>query len=29
MGIVAGRPNLSPSDEATFNGMSKKLKLAN
>lgn len=28
MGIVAGRPNLSPSDEATFNGMSKKLKLA-
>jgi len=29
MGIVAGRPNLSPSDEATFNGMSRKLKLAN
>jgi len=28
MGIVAGRPNLSPSDEATFMGMSKKLKLA-
>lgn len=28
MGIVAGRPNLSPSDETTFNGMSKKLKLA-
>jgi hypothetical protein len=28
MGIVAGRPNLSPSDESTFNGMSKKLKLA-
>lgn len=28
MGILAGRPNLSPSDEATFNGMSKKLKLA-
>ena len=29
MGILAGRPNLSPSDEATFMGMSKKLKLAN
>lgn len=28
MGIVAGRPNLKPSDEATFAGMSKKLKLA-
>ena len=28
MGILAGRPNLSPSDEITFNGMSKKLKLA-
>ncbi len=28
MGVLAGRPNLSPSDEATFNGMSKKLKLA-
>lgn len=28
MGIVAGRPNLSPSDATTFNGMSKKLKLA-
>ncbi|HEY0505849.1 MAG TPA: DUF2846 domain-containing protein [Lysobacter sp.] len=28
MGIVAGRPNLSPSDEATFLSMSKKLKLA-
>lgn len=28
MGIVAGRPNLAPSDEATFMGMSKKLKLA-
>ena len=29
MGIVAGRPNLSPSDEATFLSMSGKLKLAN
>ncbi|MDQ3287709.1 MAG: DUF2846 domain-containing protein [Pseudomonadota bacterium] len=29
MGILAGRPNLSPSDEASFNGMSKKLKPAN
>jgi hypothetical protein len=29
MGIVAGRPNLSPSDEATFVSMSGKLKLAN
>ncbi len=29
MGIVAGRPNLSPSDEATFVSMSAKLKLAN
>lgn len=28
MGIIAGRPNLKPSDEATFVGMSKKLKLA-
>jgi hypothetical protein len=28
MGIVAGRPNLSPSDEATFVSMSGKLKLA-
>lgn len=28
MGILAGRPNLSPSDEATFVGMSSKLKLA-
>ncbi|WP_189456369.1 DUF2846 domain-containing protein [Cognatilysobacter bugurensis] len=28
MGLVAGRPNLAPSDEATFMGMSKKLKLA-
>lgn len=28
MGIIAGRPNLSPSDEATFLSMSKKLKLA-
>lgn len=26
MGIVAGRPNLSPSDETTFVGLSKKLK---
>lgn len=29
MGILAGRPNLSPSDEATFNSMADKLKLAN
>ena len=29
MGVLAGRPNLSPSDEGTFNGMSKKLKPAN
>lgn len=29
MGIIAGRPNLSPSDEATFLSMSAKLKLAN
>lgn len=29
MGIIAGRPNLSPSDEATFVSMSAKLKLAN
>lgn len=29
MGVIAGRPNLSPSDEETFNGMAKKLKLAN
>ena len=28
MGIVAGRPNLAPSDEATFMGLSKKLKRA-
>jgi hypothetical protein len=28
MGVIAGRPNLAPSDEATFSGMSKKLKLA-
>ncbi|MBA3486351.1 MAG: hypothetical protein H0T88_04015 [Lysobacter sp.] len=28
MGILAGPPKLSPSDEATFNGMSKKRKLA-
>ena len=28
MGIVAGRPNLSPSDEATFLSMSSKLKPA-
>lgn len=27
MGFLAGRPNLAPSDEATFLGMSKKLKL--
>lgn len=27
MGFLAGRPNLSPSDETTFTGMSKKLKL--
>ena len=29
MGIVTGRPNLSPSDEGTFNGLSTKLKMAN
>ncbi|HEY5804298.1 MAG TPA: DUF2846 domain-containing protein [Lysobacter sp.] len=29
MGIVAGSPNLSPSDEATFVSMSGKLKFAN
>lgn len=29
MGVLAGRPNLSPSDATTFNGMSAKLKLAN
>jgi hypothetical protein len=28
MGFMAGRPNLSPSDEAVFNGMSKELKPA-
>lgn len=28
MGIMAGRPNLSPSDQATFDGMANKLKLA-
>lgn len=28
MGILAGRPNLSPSDEAIFTGMSKDLKVA-
>ena len=28
MGFMAGRPNLSPSDEATFDGMAGKLKLA-
>ncbi|MFD0740022.1 DUF2846 domain-containing protein [Lysobacter koreensis] len=28
MGFMAGRPNLSPSDQATFDGMSDKLKLA-
>jgi hypothetical protein len=28
MGVMVGRPNLSPSDEATFNGMADKLKLA-
>lgn len=28
MGFMAGRPNLSPSDEATFNGMAKELKAA-
>lgn len=28
MGVLAGRPNLSPSDEATFNGMAKELKPA-
>lgn len=29
MGVLAGRPNLSPSDATTFDGMSAKLKLAN
>nr|WP_298154779.1 DUF2846 domain-containing protein [uncultured Pseudoxanthomonas sp.] len=28
MGVLAGRPNLSPSDEATFNSMAKELKPA-
>lgn len=28
MGFMAGRPNLSPSDEATFEGMADKLKAA-
>lgn len=28
MGLMVGRPNLSPSDEATFSGMADKLKLA-
>ena len=28
MGIMAGRPNLSPSDQATFDGMANKLKRA-
>ena len=28
MGLMVGRPNLSPSDVATFNGMADKLKLA-
>lgn len=28
MGFMAGRPNLSPSDEAVFNGMAKELKPA-
>ncbi|MBD9437059.1 DUF2846 domain-containing protein [Pseudoxanthomonas sp. PXM03] len=28
MGFMAGRPNLSPSDEAAFNGMAKELKPA-
>lgn len=27
MGFMAGRPNLSPSDQATFDGMANKLKL--
>jgi hypothetical protein len=27
MGVFAGRPNLSPSDESTFNGMADKLEL--
>lgn len=26
MGVMSGRPNLSPSDQITFDGMSKKLK---
>jgi len=28
MGLLAFRPNLSPSDQATFDGMADKLKLA-
>lgn len=28
MGFMAGRPNLSPSDQTTFDGMASKLKLA-
>nr|WP_238692176.1 hypothetical protein [Xanthomonas arboricola] len=28
MGILAGRPNLSPSDQATFEGMAAKLERA-
>jgi hypothetical protein len=28
MGILAGRPNLSPSDQATFDGMAAKLERA-
>lgn len=28
MGFMAGRPNLAPSDEATFRSMSNKLKQA-
>lgn len=28
MGVMVGRPNLAPSDAATFNGMAGKLKLA-
>ena len=28
MGILVGRPNIAPSDEATFDGMAKNLKLS-
>ncbi|QKD85798.1 hypothetical protein [Xanthomonas axonopodis] len=28
MGILSGRPNLSPSDQATFDGMASKLERA-